>query len=235
MLIQHVSCVWNQGHQRFLLCFDQEHWIDETKHQAMWGLFIAGWWAHGVGSAGQAAPLCFTNCLLCPLARGQAMLCMCGYSQDEEHSFGAQGSDLVMRHHRAVPSGKGQDDPPAPWVESAQQQPGSGCTCWQIQQCLWFAELDLQVLYRAGWQPQWPAAGPRGNELARGHLAITDLIPALHSTGRSLWKGCKALGMENTTYSVRSSLSPWQRYGPCYIRISTQPKWLRLKLLQKVP
>lgn len=199
--------------------------------------WLVGMRACGVGSVGQVAPVYFTNCLLCPLARGEAVLGTCGYSRDKEHSSGTARAVTLWwgtkGHHGAVPLGNVQNDLPARWVESAQQQPGSACNCWQTQRCLWFAELDLQVLCRTGWQPQWP--GPRGAASARGHLAGTDLIPALPCTGRSLWKGCKTLGMENTTYSARSLLSPWQRYGPYYIRISTQPKWLRLKLLQEVP
>lgn len=89
---------------------------------------------------------------------------------------------------------------------------------------LWFSKLNPQVLCRPGWQPQRPAAGPRGATSVRGRLASTGPVPTVSSPGRTQWRGCKALGMENATSSARSLLGPWQRYGPCYIRISIQLK-----------
>lgn len=194
--------------------------------------WLVGMRVFGVGSVGQVSPMNLTKCLLCPHGWGEAMLCT-WYNRDKEHSFGTVGTVTLWwstkGDHRAVPSGKVQDGlkvlSSILTLAVIADKPAVPLVCWAWS----------PVLCRAGWQPQWPAAAPGGTAFARGHFAISDLIPVLPSTGRSLWKGCKALGMENTTYSAWSLLSPWQRYGPYYTRISSQPKWLRLKLLQKVP
>lgn len=76
-------------------------WLDWTtgsrRNVHSW---LLGTRAPGLGSIGQLAPMYCTDCLLCPHAWGEAVLCMCGYSWDKN----CGGGDLVMRH-QGTPQG----------------------------------------------------------------------------------------------------------------------------------